>query len=102
MGILKRLGALLVWVLASVVALLAVVLCVTLILLPLGLPLMGVALRMYGFGMKLMLPRLPDAGDVRRSTKRSWRRLSKRAQKAPPVKKLAPSKAQKLRRRLSG
>jgi hypothetical protein len=47
----------LLWVVASVVALLAVVLCVTIILLPLGIPLLMVAKRMFGQAVGLMLPR---------------------------------------------
>ena len=83
MGALRRLLAMLVFLLATLLALVAAILCVTLILLPLGLPLMGGALRMYGYGMKLMLPRnpLPKASDVGDSAKHSWRRTKKAGSK---------------------
>ena len=101
MGILKRLAAVLVWLLATVLTVVAVILCVTLILLPLGVPLMGVAIRMYGLGVKLMLPSLPDASDVGGSAKRSWHRLGKKARTSTPVQKLHRSPWQKLRKRLA-
>jgi hypothetical protein len=87
MGILRRLLALLVWVVATVLMLVAVILCVTLVLLPLGLPLMGAAMRLYGYGVKLMLPRLPTGSDVADSASRSWRHLRKRTRKSAPAKK---------------
>lgn len=83
MKVLRRLFAVLVWVVASVVVLLAAVLCVTIILLPLGIPLMGVGLRMYGYGTMLMLPRVqvPSADDVADGARRRWRRGKKNASK---------------------
>src|SRR3954452_4093319 len=87
MRVMKRLLALGVWVVATVLTLVAVILCVTLVLLPLGLPLMGAALRMYGYGVKLMLPRLPSGSDVADSASRSWRHLRKKSGKSAPAKK---------------
>ena len=57
MRILRGLAGTLLWLGAAVVGLVAVLLCVTVILLPLGVPLLGVARRMFGTAVKLMLPR---------------------------------------------
>ena len=43
--------------LATVVLVVSLVLSITLILLPLGVPLMFLAVRLYGYGVQLMLPR---------------------------------------------
>jgi hypothetical protein len=45
------------WLLAAVLALVSLLLCVTLILLPLGIPLLGVARRLFGFGVRMMTSR---------------------------------------------
>src|SRR3954468_22241116 len=87
MRVMKRLLALGVWVVATLLTLVSVILCVTLVLLPLGLPLMGAALRMYGYGVRLMLPQLPSGSDVADSAGRSWRHLRKKTRKSAPVKK---------------
>ena len=57
MRILRGLGGAVLWLLAAVLGLVAVILCVTVILLPLGLPLLGLARRMFTNGVRLMLPR---------------------------------------------
>jgi hypothetical protein len=57
MRILRGLGGALLWLLASVIGLVAAILCVTVILLPLGLPLLGVARRMFGTAVQLLLPK---------------------------------------------
>jgi hypothetical protein len=87
MRVLRRLLALVVWVVATLLTLVAVILCVTLVLLPLGLPLMGAAMRMYGYGVKLMLPRLPTGSDVADSAGRSWRHLRRKTRKSAAAKK---------------
>jgi hypothetical protein len=99
MRILRGAGALVVWLLATVVMIVALVLCVTLVLLPLGIPLMLLGLRLYGYGVQLMVPRAPEvkrgvrkrlglkahgsvAGDVKRAkkhAKKSGRRLRTKA-----------------------
>lgn len=101
MNAVRKLGAVLLWVLATVLGLIAVILCVTLILLPLGLPLLGLAVRMYGKGVRLMLPRhlVPSADEVAGDAKRGWRRLRRRARKSPPGKALRGS-AKKTRKRV--
>jgi hypothetical protein len=50
------LGAVL-WILACVLGLVALVLCVTVILLPVGVPVLGVARRLFTRAVQLMLPR---------------------------------------------
>lgn len=57
MRLLRGLLGGLLWIVAGVVGLLGVVLCITVILLPLGLPLLGVARRLFGQSMRLVLPR---------------------------------------------
>jgi hypothetical protein len=84
MKLLRRLFAVLVWLVATVVVLLAAILCVTIILLPLGIPLMGLGMRMYGYGVMLMLPRvdLPSAEDVADGARKRWRHGKKKAAKS--------------------
>ena len=50
------LGALL-WIVAALLGLVGFVLCVTVILLPAGIPLLGVARRLFTRAVQLMLPR---------------------------------------------
>lgn len=96
---LRRAFAVIVWLLASVVALLSLLLCVTLILLPLGIPLFALALRMYAYGVKLMLPRnvLPSPEEAGKAARRGWHRARKTLTDAPAVKK-AKKKVKKRRK----
>jgi hypothetical protein len=55
--VLRRVGAGLVWLVASVVGSLGVLLSLTIILLPLGVPLLMLARRLFGLSARLMLPR---------------------------------------------
>jgi len=57
MRLIRGLGAALLWLGAALTGLVGVVLCVTLILIPLGLPVIGLARRMFQKSMKLMAPR---------------------------------------------
>ncbi len=57
MGIVRWLGAGLVWIVAGVVGLLGVVLSATLILLPLGIPLLMLARKLAGVAAALALPK---------------------------------------------
>ncbi|HEY3561144.1 MAG TPA: hypothetical protein VGL05_26955 [Kribbella sp.] len=56
MKVLRGIGAAVVWLLATVVMLLAAILCITLIGLPLGIPLGALGLRLYMYGVQLMMP----------------------------------------------
>ena len=101
MRILRGLGAVAIWLLATVVMLVAVILSVTIVLLPLGLPLLALGLRLYGYGVQLMIPRTPelkrglrkglglrprgsvqdDAKRAGKKTKRSLRKKTRRLRK---------------------
>ena len=60
MRVLRAVGAVLAWLVASVLLILAIVLSVTLVLLPVGLLLGFASLRLYRLGVKLILPRSSD------------------------------------------
>jgi len=76
----RRIGAIGVCVLATVVFIVAVVLCITIILLPVGLAVGYGAIRMYKWGIHLALPRLADVKrgvdkqfkGVKRSLRTPW------------------------------
>jgi hypothetical protein len=57
MRLLRGLFGALLWILAAVLGLVGLVLSVTVILLPLGIPVMGLAGRLFTHAVKLMLPR---------------------------------------------
>ena len=72
MRLLRVMGGALLWIVASVVGLVAILLCITLVLLPLGIPLLGVARRLYASAIALFMPRalrhpLKTAGDAAES-----------------------------------
>ncbi|WP_101951485.1 hypothetical protein [Mycobacterium sp. 3519A] len=73
------LGALL-WIVAAVFGLLGVVLCVTVILLPLGVPLLGLARRLFTRAVQLMLPRslAHPVDEITKTAKKKGRKLRKR------------------------
>jgi len=53
----RRLGAGILWVVASLLGLVSVVLCLTIILLPLGIPLLLLTGRLFRVAMRLWAPR---------------------------------------------
>lgn len=57
MKVVRRLGAGLLWVLASLLGLVSVVLCLTIILLPLGFPLLLLTRRLFRAAFRLWAPR---------------------------------------------
>lgn len=57
MRILAALAGALLWIVAGLLGLVGVLLCVTLILLPLGIPVLMLARKLFGYAMWLMLPR---------------------------------------------
>jgi membrane protein implicated in regulation of membrane protease activity len=57
MRILRGMGGVLLWILASVVCLVALILCATVLLLPLGIPLLMLGRRMFAQAFRLLLPR---------------------------------------------
>ena len=85
------LGGLL-WLLASLIGLVGVIACVTLILLPIGIPLLGLARRLFGKSVRLFMPPAlahPIKEPKRRGRKarspESWEKKSRRvlAEKTP-------------------
>lgn len=54
---LRALAGSLLWILSGVLGLVGVLLCVTVILLPLGIPLLGLARRLFRYSMVFFLPR---------------------------------------------
>ena len=57
MRLVRGLGGIVLWIVASLLGLVAVLLCVTVILLPVGIPLLRLAGKSYGTATRLMLPR---------------------------------------------
>lgn len=75
MRVLRVIAGVVVWLVASVLVVVAVLLCVSILLLPVGLLLGFAALRLYGMGFRLLLPRPRDIDKgVRRAARRWWRR----------------------------
>ena len=72
------LGGLL-WLLASLVGLVGIIACVTLILLPIGIPLLGLARRLFGKSVRLFLP--PALAHPTKEPKRRGRKAGKAAGK---------------------
>jgi hypothetical protein len=83
MRALRALAGVLVWLVASLLLLLAVVLGVSIVLLPVGIVLGLAALRLYGVGLRLFLPRSRDIEKgVRKQARRWWRSAEKTAKRA--------------------
>lgn len=74
MRIVRTIGAVLAWLVATVLLVLAVVLSVTIVLLPVG-ALLGIAsFRLYKLGLTWALPRPADVKKGVRKEARRWRR----------------------------
>jgi hypothetical protein len=108
-------GGAVLWIGAALFGLVAVVLCVTVILLPLGIPLLGLARRMFTQSVALMLPRSVShpldegrkkarskkdqlSGSAKEKTKRVGKAQKKAPKKAKKVSKKLRKKASKLGR----
>jgi hypothetical protein len=74
MRVLRVFGGVLMWLVATVLLVVALVLCLSVLLLPVGLLLGFAALRLYGVGLRLLLPRSRDIGKGLRKEGRRWRR----------------------------
>jgi uncharacterized membrane protein len=85
MKVLRRIGALVVWLLATLLAVVSLVLCLTLVLLPLGIPLLLLSGRLYVWGVKLWLPRPKE---VRRHMRKEASRLGESIGIGQPKKQL--------------
>jgi hypothetical protein len=70
------LGAVL-WILADVLGLVGLVLCVTVILLPLGIPVLGLARRVFTRAVQLLLPRslVHPVDELTKTTKKKGRKV---------------------------
>ncbi|MET9023032.1 hypothetical protein ABZV93_23915 [Actinopolymorpha sp. NPDC004070] len=78
MRVTRGFGAAGVFLLATVLMIVSLVCCVTVVLLPLGIPLALFAVRLYGKGAKMLLPRPQE---VQRGLGRLWRRKAKKVRK---------------------
>lgn len=78
----RAFGGGLLWIVASLIGLVAGILCVTVILLPLGIPLLGLARKLFGQATTMMLPR--SLSHPVEETKRSWRKKRRKAKGAGP------------------
>ena len=78
----RAFGGGLLWIVASLIGLVAGILCVTVILLPLGIPLLGLARRLFGQATTMMLPR--SLSHPVEETKRSWRKKRRKAKGTGP------------------
>ena len=58
--VLRAFGGVLLWLVATVLLVVALVLCLSVLLLPVGLLLGFAAVRLYGLGLRLLLPRSRD------------------------------------------
>lgn len=106
MRLFRGLGGALLWIGAALLGLVGVVLCVTVILLPLGIPLLGLARRMFTRAVALMLPRAVshplDEGRKKAGSKKdelsgSVKKKTKKAGKVQEkARKKAPKKARKI------
>jgi hypothetical protein len=74
MRVLRMFGGVLLWVIATALLIVALVLCLSVLLLPVGLLLGFAALRLYGVGFRLLLPRSRDIRKGLRKEGRRWRR----------------------------
>jgi hypothetical protein len=101
MRVLRTVNGALLWILACALGLVAVLLCVTIILLPIGLPLLGIARRMFTSSLRLMMPG-KLAHPVRAGKKDltgTAGKSAKRVRRSRPARALR-GKGKKLRRRL--
>jgi hypothetical protein len=103
MWLLRGLGASLLWILAGVVGLLGIILSATLILLPVGIPLVMLAKKIFGYSMVLLVPgkvRHPVASmedSVQSGTKRLFKRS--KASAANPARLGKKSTTKRLKKK---
>jgi|tagenome__1003787_1003787.scaffolds.fasta_scaffold20906322_4 hypothetical protein len=97
MFLLRGLAASLLWIVAGLLGLVGALLCATLVLLPVGIPLLMLAKKVFGYSMVVMVP-----GKVRhpvqhaeKSTKRGLKRAGK---KSKPVQRTVKKQGRKARR----
>jgi hypothetical protein len=100
---LRAAAAVLLMLLGTLLLVVALVLCVTVILLPLGIPLGFVAVKLWKYALKLLLPR---QADVQRGLRKGFRVPELRAAAARTGRRMSrhrkrlSKKARKARRKL--
>ena len=109
MRTLRALVGSLLWILSGVLGLVGVILCVTVILLPLGIPLLGLARRLFRYSMVFFVPRAvrhpaQELGKSARSSAKDAasgrpRPTSKKARKRAKAK--AGKKAKRARKKVA-
>lgn len=82
-----RVIAAVVWIDSSFLLVVVLLLRVSILLLPVGLLLGLVAFRLYGMGLRLLLPRSRDIDESRRKARRWWRKS--------PLRELSPMRGRK-------
>jgi hypothetical protein len=98
MWLLRGLGASLLWIVAGVVGLLGIILSATLILLPVGIPLVMLAKKIFGYSMVLLVPgkvRHPVASmedSVQSGSKRLFKRSKSHTPSPPRLGKKSTTK----------
>jgi|tagenome__1003787_1003787.scaffolds.fasta_scaffold19621397_2 hypothetical protein len=103
MWLLRGLGASLLWIVAGLVGLVGIVLSATLILLPVGIPLVMLARKIFGYSMVLLVPgkvRHPVASmedSVHSGTKGLFKKSRKRS--ANPMNLGKKSKTKSLKKK---
>jgi hypothetical protein len=101
MRVLRVIAAVVVWLVASLLLAVAALLCVSILLLPVGLLLGLAALRLYGMGLRLLLPRPRDIDrGLRRKARRWWRKSPLRELSPERGRKSRPGSARELARRV--
>jgi hypothetical protein len=77
MGLLRGLLGAVLWILAALLGLVGVLLCVMVILLPVGIPIVGIAGRLFTRSVQLMLPRLlaHPVDELSKTTKKKGRKF---------------------------
>ena len=106
---LRALVGSLLWILSGVLGLVGVLLCVTVILLPLGIPLLGLARRLFRYSMVFFVPRavrhpVQELGKSARSSAKDAASIvpdppSKKARKRAKAK--AGKKAKRARKKVA-
>jgi len=82
MRLVRGVGGVVLWIVASLLGLVAAVLCITVILLPVGIPLLRLAGKCYATATRLMLP--PAIAHPVKQTKKNLEKKGKDAKDAAP------------------
>ena len=101
MRIVRTVGAVVVWIVATVLLVLAAVLCITIVLSPLGVLLGFAAFQLYKLGLRWALPRPADVRKTVRKEGRRWRsRAGLRPRRRSRLRWRRTSRVRRVRRAL--